>query len=66
MSVTAHIEALRRKHADLSEIIDKEQRQPGSNDLELTALKREKLKLKEEISRLAAHASGGAVLSRRR
>ncbi|MEL7216693.1 MAG: DUF465 domain-containing protein [Pseudomonadota bacterium] len=56
MSVTAHIEALRRKHADLSEIIDKEQRQPGSNDLELTALKREKLKLKEEISRLAAHA----------
>lgn len=53
MSVTSHVEELRRKHQSLSEAVEKAQRSPGSSDLEITAMKREKLRLKEEISRLA-------------
>lgn len=56
MSVDAHLEELRRKHANLSAQVEQEERHPAANDFKLRSLKREKLKLKEEISRLAAHA----------
>ena len=54
MSLTSHIDELRRKHQALSELIEKEQRKPGTPDAELKQLKVRKLHLKEEISRLSA------------
>jgi hypothetical protein len=44
--------ALRKKHFALSERIEKMQQSPGSNYLEIKQLKKEKLRLKEEITRL--------------
>lgn len=54
MSVEAHLSELRKKHDVLSEKIEEEQRSPGSNDLHVVELKKEKLRLKEEIEKLAA------------
>lgn len=54
MSVTAHVEELKRKHVALSEKVEKEQRSPGTSDFQIADLKRQKLKLKEEITRLSA------------
>jgi hypothetical protein len=55
MSVSAHVEELRRKHAHLSEQVEVAQRSPGSSDEEIARLKKQKLRLKEEITRLSAH-----------
>lgn len=53
MSLQSHLSELQRKHAALSVRIEEEQRSPGSDDLEVNALKREKLRLKEEIARMS-------------
>ncbi|RMC34463.1 YdcH family protein [Paracoccus alkanivorans] len=53
MSVASHVEELRKKHQNLSDAVEKAQKSPGTSDLEITAMKREKLRLKEEISRLS-------------
>lgn len=53
MSVASHVEELRKKHSALSEAVEKAQKSPGTSDLDITAMKREKLRLKEEISRLS-------------
>ena len=54
MSLTSHLSELRKKHESLSGKIEVEQRSPGSNDLAVADLKKEKLRLKEEIARIAA------------
>ncbi|MCP4818963.1 MAG: DUF465 domain-containing protein [Shimia sp.] len=54
MSVSAHLEELKRKHEALSEQVEAEQRSPGSSDQDIAEMKKQKLKLKEEISRLSA------------
>ncbi len=53
MSVTAHLEELKKKHQNLSEQVDTAQRSPGADQTELAVLKKQKLKLKEEIVRLS-------------
>ncbi|KPA21571.1 MAG: YdcH family protein [Shimia sp.] len=53
MSVSAHLEELKRKHETLSEQVEAEQRSPGSSDHEIAEMKKQKLKLKEEINRLS-------------
>ncbi|MDP5305866.1 YdcH family protein [Paracoccus spongiarum] len=53
MSVTSHVEELRKKHRTLSEAVERAQKSPGSSDHEITRMKREKLRLKEEITRLS-------------
>ncbi|MEO0362620.1 MAG: DUF465 domain-containing protein [Pseudomonadota bacterium] len=53
MSVSSHLVELRRKHAALERKIEEELRSPGSDDLAISELKREKLRLKEKISRLS-------------
>lgn len=53
MSVSSHLDELRRKHAVLEQKIETEIRSPGSDDLHITEMKREKLRLKDEISRLS-------------
>lgn len=52
MTVASHIVELKRKHEHLSDMVEKAQRAPGSSDLEIAALKKQKMKLKEEIERL--------------
>ncbi|SMP29508.1 YdcH family protein [Shimia sagamensis] len=54
MSVSAHLEELKRKHETLSDQVEQEQRAPGSSDLDVAELKKQKLRLKEEITRLSA------------
>ena len=53
MSVTSHVEELRRKHQNLSDAVERSQKSPGSSDLAITAMKPEKLRIKEEITRLS-------------
>jgi hypothetical protein len=54
MSSSSHLSQLRQKHEALSKKIEDEQARPGSDDLQITAMKRQKLLLKEEITRLDA------------
>lgn len=54
MSLTSRLSELRKKHESLSGKIEVEQRSPGSDDLVVADLKKEKLRLKEEIERIAA------------
>jgi hypothetical protein len=53
MSLQSHLTELRRKHEMLSSRIESEQKRPGSDDLSIASMKKEKLKLKEEIARLS-------------
>ena len=52
MSVASHIAELKKKHESLSDMVERAQRSPGVDDLAISDLKKQKLKLKEEISRL--------------
>jgi hypothetical protein len=52
MSVASHITELKRKHEHLSTAVEAAQRRPAVDDLEVAELKKQKLKLKEEINRL--------------
>ena len=54
MSLTSHLQELKKKHANLSNAVEVAQRSPGIDDLEVSRLKKEKLHLKEEITRLSA------------
>lgn len=54
MSVASHVEKLREKHDHLSKAVEQAQRAPGSNDHEIAEMKREKLRIKEEITRLSS------------
>ena len=53
MSVTAHLEELKKKHQSLSDEVDLAQRSPAVDQIEIAAMKKQKLKLKEEITRLS-------------
>lgn len=53
MSLDTHLAELRKKHESLSDKIVTEQRSPGSDDLNVIELKKEKLHLKEEIERIS-------------
>ncbi|WP_405404312.1 YdcH family protein [Paracoccus sp. Ld10] len=52
MTVASHVEELRKKHQNLSVAVERAQRSPSASDHEITAMKREKLRLKEQIGRL--------------
>jgi hypothetical protein len=52
MAVEAHIAELTVKHQTLDEKIREELQHPGVDDLQILAMKREKLRLKDEIERL--------------
>jgi hypothetical protein len=55
MSLESHVSALRTKHADLDRTLDHEQNRPAPDSTAIKKLKVEKLRLKEEIDRLAHH-----------
>lgn len=53
MTLSSHLNELRKKHEVLSKQIEQEQRRAGANDLQINDLKRKKLHLKDEIERIA-------------
>ena len=53
MSVASHIAELKRKHENLSTAVEAAQRSPATSDLEIAEMKKQKLKIKEEITRLS-------------
>ncbi|WP_374764053.1 YdcH family protein [Yunchengibacter salinarum] len=55
MSMQTHVEALNSKHARIENAIHTEETRPNPDTIRLMQMKREKLRLKEEISRLKAH-----------
>ena len=52
MAIEARIRELGSRHSNLDRAIDEEMRRPTSDSLRLHDLKRQKLKLKEEIDGL--------------
>ncbi|MGC9368634.1 MAG: YdcH family protein [Paracoccaceae bacterium] len=53
MTLSSHLQELRRKHKILSERVEEAQRAPSTDDLVIADLKKQKLRLKEEIERLS-------------
>jgi len=54
MAFDAHLEALKRKHLAMSDAVEQAQRSPSIDALHVASMKKEKLRLKEEITRLSA------------
>lgn len=52
MTVASHITELKKKHEHLSQMVEEAQRAPGTTDGQIAELKKQKLRIKEEISRL--------------
>jgi hypothetical protein len=55
MSLQDRIETLREKHAALDRAIDEENSRPLPNDDTISELKRQKLRIKDEIFQLEGH-----------
>ena len=53
MTIASHLVELRRKHEALSEMVEEAQRNPGMDALKIADLKKQKLRIKEEIARLS-------------
>lgn len=56
MSLSSHLQELKRKHQTLSDKVEAAQRAPATDDLHIATLKKQKLRIKEEITRLSATA----------
>lgn len=54
MSLSSHLQELKRKHRSIADAVEEAQRAPGVDDLHVAELKKQKLRLKEEITRLEA------------
>lgn len=54
MPLTSRLEQLKMKHETLSAEVEAMQRAPGIADLQIAEMKKQKLKLKEQISRLSS------------
>ncbi|MFT4716173.1 MAG: hypothetical protein ACI861_000740 [Paracoccaceae bacterium] len=52
MSLSSHLQELQKKHETLSKQVETVQRSPGSDDLVVGEMKKQKLRLKEEIQRI--------------
>ncbi|WP_108484855.1 DUF465 domain-containing protein [Oceaniglobus ichthyenteri] len=52
MSMSSHVQELRKKHQALSDLVETEQRSAATDDLHLKDLKKKKLHLKQQIERL--------------
>jgi hypothetical protein len=55
MSADDRIEALKTRHADLEERIHKEAVRPNPDEAAVNTMKREKLRIKDEINSLSGH-----------
>ena len=55
MTMASHLVELRKKHDTLSEMVEQAQRSPGTDALKIAEMKKQKLRIKEEITRLSQH-----------
>ncbi|GGE27416.1 hypothetical protein SAMN05421774_11439 [Gemmobacter megaterium] len=55
MTIASHLQELRRKHENLSTLVEQEQRSPAADALRIAELKKQKMRLKEEMARLGHH-----------
>lgn len=55
MSLSSHLQELKKKHQNLSTAVEQMQRSPAVDGLYVAELKKQKLRLKEEITRLSEH-----------
>lgn len=53
MSTHSHLQELRKKHDKLSKKVEEAQKSPGISDIEIIEMKKQKLRLKEAIERVA-------------
>lgn len=60
MSIDAHIVELTDKHHTLEAEIEQEMERPFTDSLKISELKRQKLRIKEEIERLKAEEHDAA------
>ena len=54
MSLTSHLTELRKKHAVLTRQVEEEARNPASDTIELSQMKKRKLAIKSEIEKLSS------------
>ena len=52
MALSSHLAELSEKHRSLERQIEEELSRPGADDLEISKLKKEKLKIKDAIAKL--------------
>lgn len=52
MALSSHLQELHKKHETLSMMVEEAQRSPGIDTTQITDLKKQKLRLKEQIERL--------------
>ncbi|SCZ50002.1 YdcH family protein [Epibacterium ulvae] len=55
MSLSSHLTELKKKHEYLSTEVETAQRLPSTDGLQIAEMKKQKLKIKEEIARLSEH-----------
>ncbi len=56
MALKAHMETLSRRHQELETAIDAETKSPGFDDLRVVELKRQKLKIKDQLEELRSQS----------
>lgn len=61
MSMASHLSALVQKHKTLERQIEDELSRPSANEIRVQELKRQKLKLKDEIARLKTGPAGETI-----
>lgn len=59
MTLQSHLAELERRHTALETEIEKEAVHPAADDLKLCTMKKQKLRLKEEIERLRPTVRNG-------
>lgn len=57
MALEQRLRELDARHRDLDQIIENEARRPAADEMRLRAMKRQKLKLKEEIEEIRQRLS---------
>ncbi len=55
MAAQVQIQGISEKHEKLQELIDAEMAQPGWDEIRVAALKKKKLRLKDELERLQSN-----------
>jgi hypothetical protein len=64
MAVSEYVESLRSKHAELEQVIVEESLRPLPDQALITQLKKQKLRIKDEIARLTHQTGNGGLNGR--
>ena len=55
MSLDDKIEALKMKHHELEDALEKQTSRPQPDEVEISIIKKQKLRIKDQLASLAAH-----------